>query len=193
MFRLRLEITGAQGPARLVELRLAEKATVKVGRLGCDVLLEDRAVSRSHLGFGVQKGLLVAGDLGSTGGTLHNGKALKRATVHKGDLFQVGSHSVLVLGFRKIEERAPKRRLGLPKPRFNRWAIASSFAAVLMLAFIVGTSRSDESGLYGPSHASVVDIDGALSGVRRWVRARQYAPPDPTRPRTVDYNNLFQD
>lgn len=199
MFQLRLEITGAQGPAKLVELRLKERGTVRVGRSDCDVLLSDRSVSRSHLGFGVQKGRLVAGDLGSTCGTLHNGKPLKRAKVIKGDLFQVGSSTILILGFSKLPEVSKARRLvgalSRMKFRLNRWAIASSLAAALAVGLVWSSAQSEPYNQFAPNQASLVDIGGAWKSVTRWVRARRYVAvkPDPTRAYVVDYDQLFED
>lgn len=202
MFRLRLEITGATGPAVVTELALQERETVSVGRQGCELLLQDRTVSRKHLGFGVKHGRLVAGDLGSTAGTLHNGKPFRRGKAHKGDLFQLGTSTILILSFELVPETAGFslslliRRL-IPRSR-RVWAMASGLALALFAGYSsieTGTRFDPNTSLFVPKEASLSDVGNSLKSMGQWVQAKAYAfkTPDPTREEPIDYEHLFED
>jgi Protein of unknown function (DUF3662)/FHA domain len=60
-----------------------------------DIRLPDTGVSRKHVDVVVQDGVAVAEDLGSTNGTLVNGRRISRQPLSDGDVIRIG-HSVLV-------------------------------------------------------------------------------------------------
>lgn len=62
-----------------------------VGRLSsCDICLQDKNTSRQHAAFTRQGSAWSVEDLGSTNGTLVNGKAIDRMTLRDGDVIVVG-------------------------------------------------------------------------------------------------------
>lgn len=60
-----------------------------------DVRLPDTGVSRKHVDVVLEDGVAVAEDLGSTNGTLVNGRRISRQPLADGDVIRIG-HSVLV-------------------------------------------------------------------------------------------------
>jgi Protein of unknown function (DUF3662)/FHA domain len=60
-----------------------------------DIRLPDTGVSRKHLDVVLDNGVAVAEDLGSTNGTLVNGRRITRQPLADGDVIRIG-HSVLV-------------------------------------------------------------------------------------------------
>jgi hypothetical protein len=60
-----------------------------------DIRLPDTGVSRKHVDVVVEDGVAVAEDLGSTNGTLVNGRRISRQPLSDGDVIRIG-HSVLV-------------------------------------------------------------------------------------------------
>jgi hypothetical protein len=60
-----------------------------------DIRLPDTGVSRKHVDVVLEKGTAVAEDLGSTNGTLVNGRRISRQPLSDGDVIRIG-HSVLV-------------------------------------------------------------------------------------------------
>ena len=75
-----------------VTLRLAPGAVKTVGRTaGAEFILDAALVSRLHCRLSAgSDGQLVVEDLGSTNGTLVNGKRIDRAILGAGDSLQVG-------------------------------------------------------------------------------------------------------
>ena len=75
-----------------VTLRLPSGSVKTVGRTtGADFILDAALVSRLHCRLTAeQDGQLVVEDLGSTNGTVVNGKRIDRATLGAGDSLQVG-------------------------------------------------------------------------------------------------------
>jgi pSer/pThr/pTyr-binding forkhead associated (FHA) protein len=75
-----------------VTLRLPLGSVKTVGRTtGADFILEAALVSRLHCRLSADNdGQLVVEDLGSTNGTVVNGKRIDRATLGAGDSLQVG-------------------------------------------------------------------------------------------------------
>lgn len=68
-----------------------ERFPLVVGRgIDCDVLLEDRWVSRRHCQIEEQQGMLVVRDLSSRHGTLLNGTPITEAVLRPGDILSVG-------------------------------------------------------------------------------------------------------
>jgi hypothetical protein len=60
-----------------------------------DIRLPDTGVSRKHVDIVLQDGVALAEDLGSTNGTLVNGRRISRQPLSDGDVIRIG-HSVLV-------------------------------------------------------------------------------------------------
>jgi pSer/pThr/pTyr-binding forkhead associated (FHA) protein len=60
-----------------------------------DIRLPDTGVSRKHVDVVLESGTAVAEDLGSTNGTLVNGRRISRQPLADGDVIRIG-HSVLV-------------------------------------------------------------------------------------------------
>ena len=72
------------------------RTPIECGRgLGCDVPLDDDAASRRHARFAWTGSSYVVTDLGSTNGTLVNGRRVSRQALVDGDVIRIG-HSVLV-------------------------------------------------------------------------------------------------
>jgi pSer/pThr/pTyr-binding forkhead associated (FHA) protein len=91
------------------------KDRILVGRSSeCDVRIDDVAVSRSHAEIVANAGVWSIADLESSNGTLLNGKSLRSAALHNGDIVQIGQFSLhvgIVDGSRKLESvRAAMRR-----------------------------------------------------------------------------------
>ncbi len=64
-----------------------------IGRVaGCDVVLDDTKASRRHARLIVEAGVVEIEDLGSSNGTLLNGKTVTRRVLRPGDEVQIGSH-----------------------------------------------------------------------------------------------------
>jgi pSer/pThr/pTyr-binding forkhead associated (FHA) protein len=60
-----------------------------------DIRLPDTGVSRKHVDVVLDNGVAIAEDLGSTNGTLVNGRRITRQPLADGDVIRIG-HSVLV-------------------------------------------------------------------------------------------------
>lgn len=208
MFRLVLEVLGGEGPSEVHEFTLKERQKISIGRQDCELRLMDRSVSRKHLGFAVKDGKLLAGDLGSTGGTLHNGRALHRARAVKGDLFQIGSCTLLVKAFVAVEKPSFVRTKALPwlasrmewlwarRPRTRRgWAVSMAAACVLVLSVRLVKPSQDYSAPENPFAPKQAGFDVNWKSVRNWVRAKTYAlrREDPSKEQPVDYNRVFED
>ncbi len=210
MFRLGLEILGPKGQGEIHEFMLRERGKITVGRQDCELTVSERSVSRRHLGFGVQNGKLVAGDLGSSGGTLHNGRPLHRGKAVKGDLFQIGSATILVRSFEKVESPALARLKSLVsrapsvahwlqrlRPRTGKsWAMSFALAAAVVITLHVVAPPKPEfpDNPYAPREAGFGEMVNWKS-VRNWVRAKTYAwrKIDPVTQETVDYERAFGD
>lgn len=66
-----------------------------IGRVaGCDVVLNDTKASRRHARLIVEAGVVEIEDLGSSNGTLLNGKPVTRRVLRPGDEVQIGSHTL---------------------------------------------------------------------------------------------------
>lgn len=126
MFFLELEVV-RDGRMQRQRFPMEERGKVLIGRHECDLLLNDRSVSRKHLGFAVRDGKLIAGDLKSTAGTRHNGKELKQAFARKGDVFEVGPFLVRVRKFEKAKDKAPEvvkeKRAAVPQAVNSEWIL----------------------------------------------------------------------
>lgn len=64
-----------------------------LGRVaGCDIVVQDSKASRRHAKVIVDAGVVEIEDLGSSNGTLLNGKPVTRRVLRDGDEVQIGSH-----------------------------------------------------------------------------------------------------
>lgn len=67
------------------------RASLTLGRdKSSGIRIDARGVSRRHARFHIRKGAVTLEDLGSTNGTWHNGKKVKRAILKDGDRLQFG-------------------------------------------------------------------------------------------------------
>ncbi|MCI0370327.1 MAG: FHA domain-containing protein [candidate division NC10 bacterium] len=99
--RLRASVVIVEGPGAGQEYPL-EKAVSVLGReKGADILLPDTAVSRRHAALDAEGAAFRLRDLGSTNGTLLNGKKIRESAVRHGDRFQVGNTTLQFV----VEER----------------------------------------------------------------------------------------
>jgi hypothetical protein len=86
------------GPTEGQVYPLASKAML-IGRAAeCDIVLGGAAVSRQHARITRKNGRCLVQDLGSTNGTLVNGKRIKQAEIAPGDELQVGDHRLRLAG-----------------------------------------------------------------------------------------------
>lgn len=89
--RARASVVIVEGPGAGQEYPL-EKAVSVVGReKGADILLPDATVSRRHVALEVASGAFRLKDLGSTNGTLLNGRKIRESAIRHRDRFQVGN------------------------------------------------------------------------------------------------------
>jgi len=86
--RATLEVNGTRHPLQAPGLVIGRGTEA-------DVRLPDTGVSRKHVDVVVEDGVAVAEDLGSTNGTLVNGRRITRQPLADGDVLRIG-HSVLV-------------------------------------------------------------------------------------------------
>ena len=99
--RLRASVVIVEGPGAGQEYPL-EKAVSVLGReKGVDILLPDTAVSRRHAALAPEGAAFRLRDLGSTNGTLLNGKKIRESAIRHGDRFQVGNTTLQFV----VEER----------------------------------------------------------------------------------------
>jgi signal transduction histidine kinase len=76
-----------------------EKKTIVIGReAGCDIVLDDRTVSRRHAEIKVDESGVTLVDLGSSNGTFVNGQRVERYTLAAGDAITIGGHGLKVRG-----------------------------------------------------------------------------------------------
>ena len=67
-----------------------------MGRVaGCDIVIDDTKASRRHARILVQGGVVEIEDLGSSNGTLLNGKPVQRRIVRDGDQIQIGATTIV--------------------------------------------------------------------------------------------------
>ena len=84
------------------QLQISDGRTVAVrdgltmGRVaGCDIVIDDTKASRRHARIVVQDGVVEIEDLGSSNGTLLNGKPVQRRVVRDGDEIQIGATRIV--------------------------------------------------------------------------------------------------
>lgn len=84
------------------QLQISDGRTVAVrdgltmGRVaGCDVVIDDTKASRRHARIVMQGGVVEIEDLGSSNGTLLNGKPVQRRVVRDGDEIRIGATTIV--------------------------------------------------------------------------------------------------
>ena len=83
------------GPLTGTKITLGDQP-ILIGRgTEADIRLPDTGVSRKHVDVVLEGGVATAEDLGSTNGTLVNGRRISRQALSDGDVIRIG-HSVLV-------------------------------------------------------------------------------------------------
>ena len=76
-----------------------EKKTIVIGReAGCDIVLDDRTVSRRHAEIRVSETGVVLADLGSSNGTFVNRQRIEQHTLAAGDAITIGGFGLKVRG-----------------------------------------------------------------------------------------------
>ena len=75
---------------------VAVRDGLTMGRVaGCDIVIDDTKASRRHARIVVQDGVVEVEDLGSSNGTLLNGKPVQRRVVRDGDEIQIGATRIV--------------------------------------------------------------------------------------------------
>jgi len=105
-------ITIIEGDNQGIHRKLKEEKLV-VGRKGSDLVLEDKAVSRAHCELSKRTDGWWVKDLGSTNGTLVNGKKVEEARLHHLDEIRVGKARILFAEAEAPEERLLEEEPGL--------------------------------------------------------------------------------
>ena len=90
----RLTVVGAR--ATPTSLLLDRGGCVLGSAPGADVVIEDRAVSRSHVEVSIVRGGISVRDLGSRNGTYYLGQRVNQITLAHGASFTIGSARVLL-------------------------------------------------------------------------------------------------
>ncbi len=74
-----------------------EKPQVTIGRIECDINLNDSELSRQHALIKIHGSNATLEDLGSTNGTYVGGKRVQQATLEDRAEFRVGTHELMFL------------------------------------------------------------------------------------------------
>ena len=75
---------------------VAVRDGLTMGRVaGCDIVIDDTKASRRHARIVVQDGVVEVEDLGSSNGTMLNGKPVQRRVVRDGDEIQIGATRIV--------------------------------------------------------------------------------------------------
>lgn len=100
------EVPVVRGPQATLEIREPNRpprripmsgAPIRIGRAPeCELVLKDSRVSRRHARLASRDGVLVLTDLGSTNGTLVNGRRVSEMVLGEGDTIQIGETRVVV-------------------------------------------------------------------------------------------------
>lgn len=116
-----------------------------IGRdVGCDLVLDDKTVSRRHAQIERAAGVYFLQDLGSSNGLLINDQAVERSLLVSGDQIRIGN---LSLSFHM--EKDAGTEIELPIKRRRKGAAAAVIAALSMGAIAVLAVRSDWNGFDG--------------------------------------------
>jgi hypothetical protein len=90
-------LTVSRGGARVDQKILYGSGTLKIGRnRTCDISVDHPKVSRMHAVVELKAGQLTIADLGSSSGTIVNGKSVSRAALTMGDVISIGDCTIEV-------------------------------------------------------------------------------------------------
>lgn len=110
-----------------------------LGRVaGCDVVLQDGKASRRHAKIVVEAGVVELEDLGSSNGTLLNGKPVTRRVLRGGDEIQIGATVITY-----VEGEAPRAAAAAPVATPATASPASTPAAT------PAPAATDDNDLFG--------------------------------------------
>jgi DNA-binding NtrC family response regulator len=99
-----LRVSGGPSAGRSVAIAPSQPSRVLIGQsASCELRLEDREVSRRHLGVEIAEGELRVTDLGSTNGTRVNGVSIIEALLRGGERIEIGRTAIDVL---RLEQAA---------------------------------------------------------------------------------------
>jgi hypothetical protein len=88
-----------------------------IGRVtGCDIVLDDHKSSRRHARLVVEGGVVEVEDLGSSNGTLLNGKPVTRRVLRPGDKIQIGATVLTFAEGAPGAAAAPDRQVQAARP-----------------------------------------------------------------------------
>ena len=97
------------------QLQISDGRTVVVrdgltlGRVaGCDIVIDDTKASRRHARIVAQDGVVEVEDLGSSNGTMLNGKPVQRRVLRDGDEIQIGATRIVYLAQAVAQKPAAK-------------------------------------------------------------------------------------
>lgn len=97
-----------EGADRGKEFNLPKDGKYIIGRsMQADLQIFDVMASRQHAAVIVERGRALLEDLGSTNGTLLNGKEAKKLPLHSGDIITIGSTNIEFLWVTKAPKVAP--------------------------------------------------------------------------------------
>ena len=95
---------------RLKELEL-EQGNYVIGRdASCEIVLDDKTVSRQHARITVDQDQVTVEDLGSRNGTHVAGTRISRHTVGSGDMVSIGDHDIVFEGAGAAAPRPAEKR-----------------------------------------------------------------------------------
>jgi len=125
-FTRQLEVVSGPDQGRVLPLQRKENI---IGRdAGAHIILSDSEVSRHHCRISIEGQRAEIEDLGSTNGTLVNGRAVEKAWLHTGDSIQLGDSL--------LELRAAND--ALPKPAVLAGQVTDKIAGAGKAAFLKG-------------------------------------------------------
>ncbi len=160
-----------------------------LGRVaGCDVVLADGKASRRHAKVVVEAGVVELEDLGSSNGTLLNGKPVTRRVLRDGDEIQIGATVIVYLASDAPVANAPARPAASPA--------ASPSAAPAPAAGGGGDLFDDDDDLFGgapsapvgkPAPAAAVPPPPVPPAAPPPLAPPPAAVPPPAAPRVVEF------
>jgi len=90
--RVRIEVTG--GPQKGTKFNIPLPCTI--GRRDADIRIRDMTVSKRHASLEASGEKIIFKDLGSTNGSIVNGKEIKEAELSDGDIIQMGDTTLKI-------------------------------------------------------------------------------------------------
>ncbi|MFM1871707.1 MAG: hypothetical protein RL398_1129 [Planctomycetota bacterium] len=146
-----------------------------LGRVsGCDVVLQDGKASRRHAKIVVEAGVVELEDLGSSNGTLLNGKPVTRRVLRGGDEIQIGA-TVITYVEGEAPRTAPAAAVATP---------ASSPPASSPVAPAATPASTDDNDLFGDDD-ELFGGDAAPAPAPAASAAPERIPPPPVAPPPV--------